>query len=56
MSMGVSMGRSGARVYLPFWIAVPFYLCAAAGWLIYYLVVGLAWLVMAGVRAVRHRA
>ena len=29
--MGVSVGRSGTRVYLPFWIAIPWALCVLVG-------------------------
>ena len=45
--MGVSVRVSrNARVYLPFWIAIPAYLLAAAAWIIYgRIVYGIVWLI-----------
>ena len=55
--MGVSVRVSrNARVSMPFWLAVPLYLAAAAGWLVYYLAIGIWWLVMAAARALKSRA
>ena len=54
--MGVSVRVSrNARVYLPFWIAIPAYLLAAAAWIVYGVVYGIVWLIGAGVRALSRR-
>lgn len=54
-AMGVSVRLSrNARVYLPFWVAIPVYLVAAAVWVVIGLVWGVCWLIAAGVRSLRR--
>lgn len=47
--MGVSVRLSrNARVYLPFWVAIPLYLFAGAVWLVIAAGRVLAWLIITG--------
>ena len=49
--MGVSVRASrNTRVHLPFWLAIPVYLCVAAGWLVFLVLVVIP---VAAVRLVR---
>jgi hypothetical protein len=55
--MGVSARLSrNARVYVPFWIAIPAYLIVGAVWLVVLVVWGIVWLIAAAVRtATSHK-
>lgn len=55
--MGVSVRLSrNVRAYLPFWLAIPVMMLAAAVvWAVVVLAAGLCWLVTAAWRAVRGR-
>ena len=52
MSMGVSVRMTrNTSVWLPFWLAVPLWLCVAAGWLVFLVLVVIP---VAAVRAIRR--
>jgi hypothetical protein len=49
--MGVSVRLSrNVRMYLPFWVAIPVWLLAAAVWLVIFTVLALGWLVIGAAR------
>ena len=53
--MGVSVRLSrNARVYLPFWVALPAYMIVAAVWLVVVVVCGVMWLIAAAIDGVRY--